>query len=265
MREPNTLLSKGEVKKEVLLVGGEEPRLVKKILKNIAELTLIRKNKGFHTFNCITTSNKIQFTLCITGVGPSCTEIAFNELAKCGGKIFIRAGTSGALVNDLNCESVIITENAIRLEGVSDLYVDKNFDASADETIINALREAAIKLNLEYKIGTTLTSSSFYALGGKYVRGEIEFDGYSAKHQFKPKGFEILKKVLQKKNALNIEMETATLLVLSKLNGLKSGSVCGISNYIPWKEGEQIKYTEKALKNAIRVATRAIELIDPMI
>jgi len=262
MREPNTLLGKGEVEKDVILIGGEDPPLVKKLCEEIMNFSLIRKNKGFHSFKCISYNTKVQFTMVITGIGPSCTEIAFNELAKLGARVFIRAGTSGALKKDLDLKSVVITKNALRLDGVSDLYIDTKFRAEADNSIINALIEAANMLNIKYKTGATLTSSSFYAVGGRLLEDKVKFDGYSANSLFKPPGFEVLEKALTQKNVLNVDMETATLLVLSRLNEIKSGSVCGISNYIPWKKEEQIKHTEKSLNNALSIAVKAIELIN---
>lgn len=259
MTEPNTLLSIGDVEKDVVLVGGEDPELVESILKQLGNIRLIKKSRGFHCYNFKAENNLL--TIMITGIGPSCTEIAFNELAKCGAKTFIRAGTSGALKKSLDLGSVIITKTAIRLDGVSDLYVDSEFEAKADESIILALKHSSDELNMKYKVGNTISSSSFYALGGEVNENELKFNGYALNAGFKPLGLNFLETIQKKKDILNVEMESATLLTLSRLQGLAAGSVCGISNYIPWYAGSQISNTEQALRNAIQIAIHAIKIM----
>lgn len=260
MLQPNTLLASGDVENCVLLVGGEDPPLVIKIIKQLVRIKLIKESRGFLTYKCLLKEGK-AFSLMITGIGPSCTEIAFNELAKCGARQIIRAGTCASLKKELELGSVVITLDALRFDGVSDFYVNKEYQPKAEKNIIEALENSARELNIKYEKGTTLSTSSFYAFGGESDDKHIKFGGFSTYSDFNPPGLGLIQDIIENKLVLNVEMETATLLTLSNLNDLKSGSVCGISNYIPWKEGEQFESTEIGLRSALSVAIKAIENI----
>lgn len=251
-QQPNTMVTRGDVESCIILVGGEHPPLV---LKLVAAMTTscqpVQENRGFFTYRCHTKQD-VPFTLAITGVGPSATEIAFVEYRNCGARLFIRAGTSGALSPDVARGSVVITTRALRYDGVSDLYFTRRFGAIADRGVVRALERSAHKLNIDYHSGVTLSTSAFYAMDG---------EERSAGMDFVPRGLQMLAELRAKTPVLNIEMESATLLLLSRRYGLKSGSVCGISNQVPWQEGEQVKNTELALRNALRVAVEALDYL----
>ncbi|TXT58859.1 MAG: putative Uridine phosphorylase [Promethearchaeota archaeon] len=257
--QPNTHLKPKDVKKHILLVGGENVTDVITILTPLSSFKEIATNKGFHTYDCKIDKKGYEFTLCLTGVGPSNTEIAVNELAKCGGRLFIRAGTSGSLRRNHVLESVIITSEALRFDGVSDLYVNKNFKATPSDSVNRALIASAQDLQIDYYLGKTISTSSFYAMGGIYKEGRLEYNGYVPHRNYQPRIFDKFKQLLSKEKFSNIEMEAATLLTLSRILKLKAGVVCGLSNYIPWKPNEQTQHTYKSLENSIHVALRAIE------
>lgn len=164
--------------------------------------------------------------------------------------MFIRAGTSGALSEAIDKGSVVITTKALRFEGVSDLYVTRRLRAIADHEIVRVLESSAQRLGIKYRSGVTLSTVAFYAMGSMAA--------YSDK-ALEPMGIQVLQELKESTPVLNVEMETATLLTLSRIYGMKSGSVCGISNRIPWEEGEQIRHTELALRNSIRVAVEALD------
>jgi uridine phosphorylase len=258
---PNTHLRDGDVGKRTLLVGGENWRDILRILEPLVSLKPIVSNKGFYSFDCQTKSEKRNFTLCITGIGSSNTEIAVNELAKCGTKIFLRAGTSGSLRKDLKLESVVITSEALRFDGVSDLYTKRDFNPTADDSIRKAMIQSANNQRIDYIVGKTLTTSSFYAIGGNLKDGKLQYNGYSPSQNYKPAIFNEFFELLSSEVAINIEMEAATLLSLCNIFNLKAGVVCGLSNYIPWSPGEQTAHTYKSLKNALKVAIRTMEII----
>ena len=121
VRQPNTMVLPDDVDEHVLLIGGEHPGLVTEILNEfVHSCREVAHNRGFFTYGC-RFRQLTAFTLGITGVGPSATEIAVVEYAKCGARTFIRAGTSGGLSNIARLGSVVITREALRYDGVSDL------------------------------------------------------------------------------------------------------------------------------------------------
>ncbi|MCE8429616.1 MAG: hypothetical protein J5U19_14675 [Candidatus Methanoperedens sp.] len=259
--QPNTLILPKDVEKCVLLVGGEDLPIVKKIIDEIANSEEIVHSRGFHTYRCRSISEGTPFTLAVTGVGPSCTEIAVTEYANCGARIFLRAGTSGGLSSTPKLGSVIITTEALRFDGVSDLYVQKSVKAVADTGVIESLMRSADSQSIEYTKGVTLTTSGYYAMGGISKNGVLSFGGYSIDSKFKPVALGKLQNIVARMSAINVDMETATLFVLSEVYKLKSGAVCGLSNRVPWEPGEQIEFTNLSLKNAIFVAVKAFDYL----
>lgn len=259
--QPNTLVLPEDVEKCVLLVGGEDLPIVNKIIEEIADSEEVVHSRCFHTYRCRSKVEGTPFTLAVTGIGPSCTEIAVTEYANCGARIFLRAGTSGGLSTTPKLGSVVITTEAFRFDGVSDLYVKKSVKAVADDDVVEALINSADNQSIEYIKGVTLTTSAYYAMGGISKNGVLTFGGYSIDSKFKPVALGKLKNIVARRSAINVDMETATLFVLSEVYKLKSGAVCGISNRVPWEPGEQIKFTNLSLKNAIFVAVKAFDYL----
>jgi len=248
------LVTKGEVDDCVLLVGGEDPPLVEELAAGmVRSCRRVAASRGFFTYKCVSKQGA-AFTLGVTGVGPSATEIAFIEYAACGARLFIRAGTSGSISAIAPLGSVVISSRALRYDGVSDLYAGRRVRATASPRVIRALERSAQTLGVECHLGVTLSTSAFYAMGDSLGTG-LGCDG------FRPRALATLQKPSDEGKVLNVEMETATPLTLSRVYGLDGGSVCGISNKVPWAEGEQHANTRRALVNAMGVATEAITTV----
>jgi uridine phosphorylase len=262
MRQPHTLIVPNQIEPYVLLIGGEDPPLVIKIVKEITDRCQeVVRNGGFLTYACVSQTGT-PFTLGITGVGPSATEIATIEYASCGARLFLRAGTSGALAHtSLQIGDVVITKQALRYDGVSDLYVKRNFKAVASHEVRQALVRSARKLRMKYSVGVTLTSGAFYAMSEVPPYLVTPYHQDSANRHFEPLVLATFRKLVATKRALNIEMETATVLTISRIYGLKAGAVCGISSLVPGKAGEQTSFTNTALKNAILIGVAALDYL----
>jgi uridine phosphorylase len=261
IQQINTGVVSEDVEEQVLLIGGEPASLILELISEVTKSRqLLIECRGFSTYRC-KSRRETPFTLAITGVGPSATEIAVIEYSNCGAKVFIRAGTSGALSDTIAVGSVVLTTRALRFDGVSDLYIGKRLRAIANREIVQALEHSAQQLGIDYSIGTTLSTSGFYAMGGMAKAGGIAFGGGVLDGIFEPQGLKELRNLKRSTQVLNVEMETATLLTLSRIYNLKSGSVCGISNRIPWEIGQQIHNTEMALHNAILVAVEALDYL----
>ena len=134
----------------------------------------------------------------------------------------------------------------MRLDGISEHYIEVEYPAVANYEILLALIEAAENLGVKYHVGITATSSDFYA-----GQARPSFSG------FKESETDNLMQMLQKANVLNFEMECATLFVLSSLFELRAGAVCAvygnrITNKFKPGAGEE---------NCIKVANEAVKIL----
>ncbi len=197
-----------------------------------------------------------------SGIGGPSTSIAVEELAMIGLKTVIRVGTTGAIQPYIEIGDVIITSASVRLDGASTHYAPIEYPASANYEIINSLVEGAISLGFKdgknrnkgekaFYVGITVSSDTFYP-------GQERYDSYSG---YVIRRFQGSKKEWENLKCLNYEMESATLLTLCNVFGLRGGAVTGIINLRD--EGEKI--SEEALKigveNAISVAVEGTRIL----
>ncbi len=232
----------GDVSKYVLLPG--DPGRVKRIASFWDEAWQVAWHREFLTYSGRYKGVFISATS--TGIGAPSTAIAVEELARVGANTFIRVGTTGALRKDIKVGDLIISTGAVRLEGTSKQYVIPEYPAVADLTVTMALIAAAEELGVNYHLGLTASSDSFYV--GQERPG---FKGYLPPFQ---RGLvEFLKNV----NVLNFEMEAATIFILSNIYGLRAGSICAaIAN----RETEEF-IVNAGVDDAIRVANEAVKIL----
>lgn len=186
-----------------------------------------------------------------TGIGPDNTAIAVIEAAQLQEPLtFIRVGSCGALQPDIRLGELVITEEALRLEGVTDLYAPKSLRALADPQVLAALKRAAAELGVPHHVGLTATTGDFYAGQGRQVPG---FPHRQAGRLTR----------LAKQGVLNFEMEMAVYLVLARVSEFKlaAGGVCAV--YCDRHRGEFAHARQRALAEArcIEVGLKAAEIL----
>lgn len=98
---------------------------------------------------------------CSTGIGSPAAAIAVEELSRIGADTFIRVGSCGSLVPDLDCGDLAISTAAVRLDGASKQYVGLEYPAVASLDVTSALIEAAEKLGKNYRVGYTVVHRQF--------------------------------------------------------------------------------------------------------
>lgn len=239
-------LCPGELAEYILIEG--DPGRVEKTAKFFDEITLKRKNREYFTITGKV--NDIPISVMSTGIGPSATEIAVIEIAQITkNPTIIRVGSCGALQPEINVGELVISAKALRLENTSDFFAPKDFEAVSDRQVLDALTEAAEEMNYLYHVGLTATAPSFYGAQGREVP------------KFKPINPN-LPEDLRKREVLNFEMETSTLFVLSKVGGLRAGSVCAV--YANRAKGEVINPEQKetAERRCIEVGIEAVKLLN---
>jgi len=171
------------------------------------------------------------------------------ELMKIGANTFIRVGTTGALVPQLDSGDIVVATGAVRLEGTSKTYLPLEYPAVASYEVVNALLRAANELGMKVHPGIIISSDAFY--GGND---------------------EVLKK-FGEANVLAIEMESSLIFTLASVRGMRAGSICTVDGNIfkgsgkgefepGERSGEQADRVQRGIEDEIRVAVRAVQILD---
>jgi uridine phosphorylase len=201
-------MKKGDVGRYVFLPG--DPGRTDHIAKLFDDPKLIASNREYRTWTGTLNGEKVS--VCSTGIGGPSTAIAVEELIAIGADTFIRVGTSGGMQPEQVPGELAITLAAIRDEGTSMHYLPAEFPAVADITVIEALRQAAITLDVPYRVGITQSKDSFYG-------------------QHEPERMPIADRLLQRWKAWKMggaicsEMEAATLFILGNIYRVRTGGI----------------------------------------
>ncbi len=203
-------LSQGDLSPTVLLPG--DPARVPVLAREWDEATAVAENREYRSMRGVFHGTPIS--ACSTGIGGPSTEIAVNELAAVGCDSFIRLGTTGGLQEHTRCGDIIISTASIRWDGAGVSYAPDAYPAAASYEVILALIEACERLALTYHLGVSATVASFYA-----AQSRPSYGGYNGRDATRVDE-------LRAMGVMNLEMETATILTLCSLFGLRGGAAC---------------------------------------
>jgi len=122
------------------LVPGPKERL-DSIIKKLEDPV---KNFSFMEYDMYTGQNNGTKITAINGGRFSAdTAITTEILCNAQAKVMIRLGSCGALNENIKVGDFIIADTALRGDGVTQYYVDKDFTPKADGPLTDALAEAA--------------------------------------------------------------------------------------------------------------------------
>ena len=189
--------------------------------------------------------NNIPISACSTGIGARSTAIAVDEAAALGGHTFLRVGVTGSLQPHVRVGDLIIATGAVRMDKTAEAYVPVEYPAVAHFEVVNALVAAAEEYGYPYHTGIVATSSSFYC-----GEGTSGYGGY--RHS----AMDAIVPDLQAAGVYDWDTETAPLLALCSLYGLRAGRINAVVD-----DPETGLYNPVGEANAIRTALRAIELL----
>lgn len=241
-------LTKEKIKEASFAILTGDPKRVSRISDNFKiSYGEIAFSREFRTY--LVEYLNTPILIISTGIGGSSTSIVMEELARIGIKTFIRIGTSGAIQEYLKTSDIIITTGSVRLDGASIQYAPIEYPALADYEIVNALVLASKKLNLRFYKGITVSTATFY-------QGQERYDTYLG---YIIRDFQNTKEEWRRLNALNYEMESATILTLSNIFGLRAGCVTSIvsERNIEEKINEESLYYAEDI--CIKVGVEAIK------
>jgi uridine phosphorylase len=163
---------------------------------------------------------------------------------------FIRVGGSGGIGDEVRPGDVVISTGVVREDGMTDSYIPAGFPAVAHHELVLALTGAAEKIDQRYHLGTTLSvASDFVGCGRPGVGGYMQ-----------PWNTEIID-VYNRAGVLNGDRESAAVVTLSALFGLRGGSVCSVADNIVTGE----KFQEGAgHATAIHIALEGCAILNEM-
>ncbi len=231
----------GDIPRYVLLPG--DPDRVEKIGELWDEYHVVARHREYHSIRGRVGAAEIGAVS--TGIGAPSAAIAVEELAAIGVDTFIRVGSTGALTENIQCGDLIINSGAIRFDGTTPYYIMPEYPASAHYEVVCALIQACEALGLSYHVGVGASTSSFYTGQGR--------PGY---RDYRQSWMEHLIPDLQHANVLNLEMETASILTLASIYGLRAGSICTVF-------ANRVTNTFEVIgeNRAIMAANKAVEIL----
>lgn len=196
-----------QVSKYILLPG--DPQRVERVAEFLEEAQLVANNREFKTIKGI--YKGMEVTVTSTGIGGASATIALEELIACGGKYFIRIGSSGAAQNDIAIGDLIIATAAVREDGASKMYVGSEYPAVASYNLVENIKKTSEEFEYKHHIGIVRSHDSFYI--------DDEMDRM---------------KYWSQKNILGSDMETSALFVVGNLRGVEVASI--LNNVVCYQE-----------------------------
>jgi uridine phosphorylase len=188
-----------------------------------------------------------EITIASHGVGAAGAGVCFEELARAGVRAVVRAGTCGAVDDEIGDGDLVVATAAVRDEGLTPRLVPLSYPAAADPNLSAALRSRAEAASRPVHSGIVLTSDLFYpsaALGQDWG-------------------------IWKASRVLAVEMELAALYVVASLHGLAAGGVLTVdgnptraaqdmSEYDPYRE-----VVREGTAAMLRVALEALAAFEP--
>ena len=197
-----------QIAERVILIG--DPDRVLRLSQYLEDVVLLPVNRGLAT--ATGTHEGVRVTLAAFGMGAPIAAIVLHELSELGSRIFLRIGTTMCLP-PTEIGDFVIANNALRHEGTSYAYAPKEFAATADEELIEALKKAADEFGHTYHVGRFASYDGFY-------RDMFALDDATATRV--QSNFDRL----AKQGVIAVDMETSALLTVGKVLGCKTGSFC---------------------------------------
>jgi uridine phosphorylase len=232
---------KGQVGNYVFLPG--DPDRVPKIARFWDSAYEVSSHREYRIWSG--TVGDAMVSACSTGIGCPAAAIAVEELSRIGGDTFIRVGSCGSLVPDIECGDLAISTGAVRLDGTSKQYVEADYPATASYDVSLALIEAAEKLGKKYHVGYTASTDSFYV-----GQGRPGVEGYL------PPGAERIIERLRSQHVITMEMEASTIFTIAGIYGYRSGCVLAV-----YANRATNTFEVKGEEDACKVAVEAVRIL----
>ena len=237
-KQYHTGVGPDDIGKYIILPG--DPKRCAQIAEHFDDARLVADVREYVTYTGTLEGQKVSVTS--TGIGGPSASIAITELSKCGAHTFIRVGTCGGMQEDIMGGDVVIASGAIRMEGTSREYAPIEFPAVPDVEVMNAIIDAAKRMDIKHHVGVVRCKDSFF--------GQHE-------PEIMPVSYELEQKweAWIRMGCLASEMESAALFIAARFLKVRVGSCfLVVANQERAKKGlpnPQAHDTELAIKTAV--------------
>ena len=159
-----------DIGKYAIVPGPKErlDNLVKKMENPIKNFTFMEYNMYTGTYQGIK----------ITGVngGRFSADTAITTELLCSAKAqnMIRIGSCGALSDEINIGDIVVVDGAVRGDGVTPYYVNKDFQTVTDKKLTDLVYEIAGKTGHKVHRGKVWTTDAILRETDEYVNGAID-------------------------------------------------------------------------------------------
>jgi uridine phosphorylase len=198
-------VAEGEISDIVLMPG--DPFRVQLIADKLENAVEVAHKREYRTMNGHYKGRLI--TVCSSGMGCPSTAIGVEELARVGGRVFIRVGSTAALQPHVAVGDLIVSEGSLRNDGTTAAYVPPGYPAVPDFELTMMLKtvadELGATLGFTSHAGLNATDDAFYAETPEWIGN------------------------LSRLGMLNVEMESSALFVVARQRGLRAAMVCAVS------------------------------------
>ena len=200
--------SSQQIADRVILVG--DPARVPRFAELLDDAKTLPVNRGLMTATGV--YQGMGVTVCAFGMGAPIASIVMHELFVLGARIFLRIGTAIALP-PIELGDFIIARKAQRHEGTSNAYAPTDFEAIADQDIIDATVSAVKENGHNSHVGNFASYDGFYR------------DMFSIEDSSNDRVEKNLAN-LGRQGVVAVDMETSALLTVGRVLGCKTGSLC---------------------------------------
>lgn len=203
--KPEDLAGNNGIGRYILLPGSESR--AKSIAEYFEDINVHPHPRGHHLYTGILNDHgiKIDVAAISSGMGCPSIEIILHELFHLGGRRFLRVGTAGSLQkNMIKIGDIVNAQASVRDESTTSDYAPLSIPAVASIEMIDAVNQAAKKINLDQRTYTGIVhcKSSFYAR--EFYAGPRAVDNQA------------YMQLLIDHGVLASEMETAALFIQSQ-------------------------------------------------
>ena len=200
--QPHIRLSRAMTGARYALLPGD-PQRVEHVARFLDDVQPLAYNREFRSLRGW--YQGIEVLVLSTGIGGPSAAIAIEELHRIGVTTLIRIGSCGALQAPMQLGDLVIATAAVRDEGTSQIYVPSGYPACADSGLVHCLQTQAQRLQFPTHSGYVRSHDSFYT-------------DHEAELTAKWAAFGILA----------ADMETAPLMVIGALRGMRTASVLNV-------------------------------------
>ena len=192
-----------------------------------------------------------KITIVSGGSGSGEAEMALYDFMEyTDAHTYLRVGGSGGLGDDVRPGDIVIASGVVREDGMTGAYIPPAYPAICHYEVVLAMVQAAERLDIPYHVGVTLSVASDFVGGGRPGVG-----GY-----LQPWNMDI-PAVYNRAGVLNGDRESAGIVTLASIFGLRGGAVCSVADNLITGE----KFREGAGHgDAIEVALNACAILQQM-